>query len=445
MKPKHVAIVGGGFSGAALAIALVDAGARVTLIDHAGAFGRGLAYKTRAPEHVLNVPAERMSVRAAAPDDFFHWLRERAPGAARGAYAPRALFGVYVGERLAETAAAGPLELIDGEAIAYRETSAAAVLELAGGSVLEADHVVLAYGHLPSRKLFDASALADGVYLGDPWDTDALAAIAPERDVLLVGAGLTMVDAALVLARAPRTGKLFALSRRGLGPRAHVEGPATAAAPLAPPLAVSEALRFVRAEIRAAAARGEPWQSVINRLRPDTQTLWKRLPLDAQRRFLRHLRPYWDAHRHRAAPEPALKIQRLIDLGQLSVLGGRIAHIEACEAGARVHWRPRGAEAAREMAVSTLINCTGASADVAESEAPLLRQVLREGWARPHPTGLGLDVDHQGALFGRNGEIRQRLSALGPPTQGAFWEITAAPEIRESAGSLARRLLEQVG
>jgi uncharacterized NAD(P)/FAD-binding protein YdhS len=59
-----IAIVGAGASGTLLAIQLLRqaaSGVRVALLDRAGAFGRGRAFATQDPEHLLDERADRMS------------------------------------------------------------------------------------------------------------------------------------------------------------------------------------------------------------------------------------------------------------------------------------------------------------------------------------------------------------------------------------------------
>ncbi|VUS35803.1 hypothetical protein SB6419_02492 [Klebsiella spallanzanii] len=61
----HVVIIGGGFSGAAVAIhllRLVPAGGRVTLLEPRETPGAGVAYSTTEPSHRINVPAARMQL-----------------------------------------------------------------------------------------------------------------------------------------------------------------------------------------------------------------------------------------------------------------------------------------------------------------------------------------------------------------------------------------------
>jgi uncharacterized NAD(P)/FAD-binding protein YdhS len=78
--------------------------------------------------------------------------------------------------------------------------------------------------------------------------------------------------------------------------------------------------------------------------------------------------------------------------------------------------------------------------DPSQSQDPLVRQLLDDGLARPHPNKLGFDVDPDGRIVGASGAAHQNLYALGPITMGAFFECTAVPEIRVRAAAVAMML-----
>ncbi len=70
-----LAIIGGGLSGAALAYRLAlnaPPAARIVVIEPRGELGRGVAYSTPDPDHRLNVPHTKMSIRT---DDMAHFTR----------------------------------------------------------------------------------------------------------------------------------------------------------------------------------------------------------------------------------------------------------------------------------------------------------------------------------------------------------------------------------
>lgn len=439
MRRRRVAIVGAGFSGAAVAANLLTRGRAapdVVLIERRQRFGPGLAYGTTDTAHLLNVRASNLSALADAPDHFAKWLGGHATR-----FVPRARYGDYIEQvlRRAQSGLFSPkLKRIRDSAVACRKTESGWSVTLESGKSVEVDAVVLATGNPPpvTPNLF----IQQDVPVIDPWDRKALEKI-PSGDVLLIGAGLTMIDVALSLAKRRRKGVIYALSRRGLAPRAHLENPAPApAAALELPVPLSEALHTFRREVRERVKKGEPWQYSIDRLRSRTSELWRRLPLDAQQRFVRHLRVWWDIHRHRAAPEVAARVKELQEAGRLKVLAGEVAVADMEGRTIHVQHRQRGSYVRHKLNVVGIVNCTGASLDPWTSTDPFMRQLLDEGVARAHGTGLGFDVDPDGRVISADGASHPDMYALGPITQGAFWESTAVPEIRVRAAAIAMML-----
>lgn len=441
MTRMCVAIVGGGFSGVALAALLARRGRaspQIVLIEKGARVGRGLAYGTNDPAHLLNVRAANMSALPDEPDHFARWLARRRQGGA-ATFAPRRLYGVYIEETLrrAPRWMGPPIQRRRAAVVRCTKHEGRWLLEQSDGRTLAADAVVLALGNAaPSAPGFWRDA---NIPLLDPWDANALRRI-PGGDVLILGTGLTAVDVALTLSRRRKRGVIYALSRRGQLPKAHVDQ-----APLSPreldlPVELSDALFALRKEVEAMAQRGEPWQHAIDRLRSRTPELWRRLPIESQYRFLRHLRPWWDAHRHRMAPEVAAQVSALQTAGRLSILAGEVVNVEPAGAAIDVHHRQRGSYARHRLQVAGVVNCTGAAMDMTKSEDPFVRQLIEDGLVRPHENGLGVDVDADGRVIDAQGNAHDSLYALGPITQGAFWEATAVPDIRVRAAALASAL-----
>src|SRR4051794_7208929 len=77
-----VAVVGAGAAGSLVAIHLADRLARtgaapfdLLLVDPDARLGRGVAYSTADPRHLLNVPAQGMSALPGRPTHFLDWVR----------------------------------------------------------------------------------------------------------------------------------------------------------------------------------------------------------------------------------------------------------------------------------------------------------------------------------------------------------------------------------
>lgn len=436
---SHIAIIGAGFSGSLLAINLLrHDGPDATLIERGPAFAKGTAYTTRHAAHLLNVRAGNMSAFPDDPDHFVRWLGRRGLGEA-SSFVPRSVYGSYLAELLAETAkrAAGRLKLIQGEAVGIDVSADAAAVTLADGRLLDVDAAVVALGNLPPHAPpgFDPDRLGPDRYVADPWAGPVGDGLRDGDSVLLLGTGLTMVDVALALVDGGFRGRILALSRRGLIPRPH--GPAGSSGDLKerPTTRASQLLRAVRAR-----ADTDGWRAAVDELRPHTQRLWRAASHAERARFLRHLRPWWDVHRHRLAPEVAARIKVLVGTGMLTVYAGKLMQLDPVAEGVRVGWRSRGSAGIEQATVRRVVNCTGPQGDLARSPEPLLQNLLRAGRARADAFGLGLDVDDQSRLVDAAGLAQPQLYAVGPMTRGAFWEITAVPDIRQQVWSLARTL-----
>ena len=452
-----IAVIGGGFSGTLLALHLLRRcpRGRVLLIERNPQFGRGLAYGTGNETHLLNVPAGKMSAFHDRPRDFVDWLMQREQGDkggvpfGEGSFVPRRLFGTYVRHLLnteLKTGDAARLELLRGEVVDIGEGDHLALALDRGGNVA-AHLAVIAIGNFPP----EAPVVADPwiyereCYKGDPWAADTLADLNPATPILLIGTGLTMVDTAMSLIDRGHSGPIHALSRRGLLPRHHVRhGAAPLLSSFALPPTVSGVMRLVRAEIKRARDQGGSWQTVIDALRPLTQELWLSLPPAERARFLRHLRPWWEVHRHRMSPEIAARIRAALRIGQLTVTAGRIAAYRQGATGIDVEYRTARLGTRRLADIGRIINCAGPACDFDHVKNPLMQALIRRGQARPDLHRLGLDVTLFGALKARDGAISQRLHALGPLTKGIFWEMTSVPDIRRQSELLAAHLAQLV-
>ncbi len=429
---ERIAIVGGGFSGAMLAARLAERGLASILIDRTGTFGPGLAYSTPFEGHLLNVRADRMSAMDGDPGGFVDWLRIHCPQQADpDGFAPRRLYGEYLQHRLhaARLTHPGKIELVTGEVAAVEGEG----VRLADGRVIPAGAVVLATGN-PAPKTADRGSRR---VITDPWALTALERIGPEDAVIIVGTGLTMVDMAVWLDATGRKGRITALSRRGLTPRTHGAGHDHPTPPSGAMLTgrLSERL----AEARRLASDGG-WRGVMEGLRPVTARLWAEADAKTRARWLRHLRPWWDVHRHRVPASVEETINRMTAGGQLRIGAGRVERIEPGDDGVTLHWRPRDGSSRPPITGQWLIDCSGPGH--AAVDDPLTGPLISAGRARLDPVGVGLDLDAGGRLLAAYGTADVRLFALGPPARAAFWETTAVPDIRKRIEDLVDRLAE---
>jgi uncharacterized NAD(P)/FAD-binding protein YdhS len=471
-----IAVVGGGASGTLAVVHLLrlaraeSARIRILLIDEHGRHGRGRAYATTHPGHLLNSPAEGMSAVARDPGHLTRWAA--GAGLDHDGFLTRRDYGRYLSDLLADAERAAQ----PGSRVTRITTTVTAIsssgpgrplrLRLAAGDPVDADAVVLATGSLPPATARPMPA--SDRYIGDPWAPGALTAPSDGRPVLVIGTGLTMLDIAMAVTDAdPRT-VVHAVSRHALLPRQHrrprpaARTPLLAAPVLAGPALVGPALgipesaapvlpdlvyaagplrlaRLVR-EVRAA-ARQHPgdWQDLVDALRPHVPGLWGRLSPADQRLFLRRYARYWEIHRHRVPPATARHVARLRAEGRLCLLHGQV--IAAWDEPDGIRARIASQGSVTDLSAGWLINGTGPATDITRVADPLLRSLLDTGLARPDPHRLGLDASSDNTVLDASGRPGDRIFVLGPLLRGRRYETTAIPEIRDQAAVLARRLI----
>ncbi len=445
----EIAIVGGGLSGALVAVQLLRNGftGRIRVMEPREHLGHGLAYSTGFEQHLLNVPAGKMSALPDQSGHFLEWLRSRNwNGAAPDAFAPRKLYGEYIEELLHSSVAAGgrgSFRHIRAEAVDARSAAGGVRLALNDGRSVEVQKVVLALGN-PASATFESAFVEE---MGEkwhvsPWIGDALRVRFAGERILLVGMGLTAVDAALALHGQAMPCRTYMVSRRGLLPCVHDLRYAPASPPsFADATNICLMFRQLRAQIRQLQNEDGCWRMAVDALRPVSNEIWRGMPLSGRRLFLRHLKPYWEAHRHRMAPQVQRRMCELQAQGRIEFFAGRISRSAAKDDAIELTIEQRRGEGLT-LEVDRAINCTGIHEDYNKCPRRFIRSLVEGGLASANDLELGFRTDGAGALIDAQGNLSSALFTLGPPRRGELFETTAVPEIRCQAAALARRLIE---
>ena len=442
-----VAIVGGGCAGTLVAANLLrrfDGPLRVVVIERSGRFGPGVAYATDDPQHLLNVPAQNMSAFCEEPAHFAAWAAQRLDGNVdSGDYLPRGVYGEYLSAVLTDSRArAWPqrtLSLVDGEAVSVDRTRTGVELLLADTTSIACDLVVLATGALASRGI--AQLPSDPRVIDDQWAPGALAGEGSKGLTVIVGTGLSAVDAALSVCA--EGGRVLALSRGGRLPRAQLPGPrAPQPLPTLPsgPVTLAALEELVREHVAETQRRGYDWRDAIDGVRPVTPQLWAALPTGERRRFLRERLRVWEIRRHRMAPAVAARLRTLLDSGLMTLQAGSVSAARTDADGIELDVAIGPSRSVRTLACERIVVCTGAGTDIRCSAGPLLQALMADGHASPDPLGLGLRTNRDGALLDSRGHADGRVLTLGALRRGELWETTAVQEIRAQAEGLARTI-----
>jgi uncharacterized NAD(P)/FAD-binding protein YdhS len=526
---RTIVIVGAGFSGTLVAANLLKsqhwAATQIILVERAAAVARGKAYAQRGYPYLLNVPAGRMSADSNSPLDFLNFAQERLPAATAEDFLPRELYGKYLEAALldAEVSAAPHVgfQRVRGDVCGIEQRAHAGAgagagagyrVELADGRQLEADDVVLALGNPGPADLPGTENLHQH-YISDPW-SGGTPAVTPGETVLLVGTGLTMAD--VVLAAADGTKDhvvIHAMSRHGLVPPSQTQFSQntcrtdTTSMLRAASFSALTLLRSVRELAEETERRGGDWRETVTFIRNIAPQIWQRLPAREKRRLLRHIRPYWDIHRHRLPSRTLAKLNLLRRQQKLHVSAGRLLKFEVVSAAelerasdvqassvrapaqgrahasgtalnasstapnapgtahiglaatatpalgaprtprtkVRVTWRARGSNAPQTLLVDRVINCTGPDYSIRRSRDPLIRSLIKQGLVTPDALNLGLHTGDYGALINSQGRAASNLFYVGPMLRADHWEATAAQELRGHAERLAGYLSAPIG
>lgn len=451
---KRITIVGAGFCGTMTAVHLLQRSRtplHIRLVDrNETQVGRGVAYSTEEPCHLLNVPAGRMSAFPTDPDHFLRWAnahRKDSGAAPRlsavtpDTYLPRKLYGDYLAELLRDAIAQRGHHTVDTvlDEVTGMDTLADSTIavQTASGGQWQADACVLALGNpIPGTpNEWSAAFTGSRRYCGNPWSKELLPALLQASSCLLLGCGLTTLDVIASLEHHRYQGTIHTISRRGLVPLPHT----TKRHPLPGlPTEIMQAsgdLRRLLNRVRALAEQSSDgdggWQAVIDALRAHTPSLWRALGIAQQKQFIRHVRRYWDHHRHRVAPPIRATFDRLVATGQVRLHRGRIEAVtdrSFPSGGVDVLLRTGGG-AMRALSVDYVVNCTGPAALSRSINQPLFNSLTSLYPEVADPLGLGFTADADMRLPGAPG--RAPIFSVGPPVKGALWECTAVPECRQ--------------
>ncbi len=392
-----IGIVGGGASGALVAAHLVRSGLpkdAISIFDRAGLVGSGAAYGASTQNYLLNVPAGKMSAYPDEPGHFADWLVQRGlgiEGEVSAKFVARQWYGQYL------------RELIQGVSVISEDVS---LIEFQSGQFKigdrDFDHLVLALGNAEPTLPPQFARFQDHPgFRNSPW-RNLPAEIRSEDHVLIIGTGLTMLDALCELSARGFRGQVTAVSRHGFLPQPHQP---TTPVPYTGTTTLRTILKYIR--------KAEDWRAAIDGLRPTSQKIWKEFSLREKRQFLRHARPYWEVHRHRAPAQTYQLAQDWIRTGQLSI---QLA----------ANFDPG------QSSFDWIFNATGPNQRLASRAVPVIESLVERGLASYDELSLGLDPF----------SLNPGLHAIGTLTLGTHWECTAVPDIRNQAAAIAAQILQ---
>ena len=454
----RIAIVGGGASGTLTAIQLLqntNSPLSIKLINKDSGLARGFAYSTSSTQHLLNVRANNMSIFPDKPGHFIEWARqnnideliEKSHLPLEEDFMPRKYYGNYINDCLNEAIKNKKpfidFEIIQKEAVDIEVNKSEYLIKFMDGSLLNASKIVLAFGNfLPANiAIGNMDFYNTAHYIRHPYNGQLFDDIKPEEEVLIIGTGLTAIDAVLQLKEKGVKGKITAISRNGLLPGLHVKqikhieyagGKSN--------YALREIFSLIREEIKLADKEGVSWQNIIDGLRPYNQKLWMQFSEEDKRAFVKKFSPAWNVSRHRMAGAIHQKIEAWRKKEEFVLAKGGLQNLAQEEGRVRVELNAKHKEHS-VFYVDKVINCSGPQSDYEKVEIPLIKSLVNKGIISSDPLRLGINATPEGAIIDRKNNVSASLFTLGPPLRGILWETIAMPEIRVQAKKLAEMLL----
>jgi uncharacterized NAD(P)/FAD-binding protein YdhS len=180
-----------------------------------------------------------------------------------------------------------------------------------------------------------------------------------------------MADVVISLLRLGHRSEIVAVSRRGLLPQPQADGrdidkllarksadESRFVARHGMLASVRAVLAALRRNIAEAEAGGEAWHTAFDAMRDGGGALWRALPREERRRYLRHLKPWFETRRYRLAPQIERRLRRAMGDGQVKVMAGNVAAITKAGSRFAVAMRPRGGRFVGDT-FDSVINCTG--------------------------------------------------------------------------------------
>lgn len=423
---RDVLIVGGGASGILVATQIAmqaDSPTSVRIAEPAAVLGAGLAYGTSDEDHLLNVPAGRMSALVTEPKHLCAWA-----DCGEGEFISRRKYGRYLLETFLQAQGRASLasfvhERTRVQRIRRVENQFHVTSET--GPLGKFDAVVLACGHSYSKTPSIAEGIRESLlYVNDPW-RDRIPKI--DGTLLAVGTGLTFIDLALSYLRRNESNEVIGISRTGELPMAHL--PVRAA-----PLPVPQSARQSPQELLSYIDSASDWRAAQDGVRHELPEIWHSWSEEQKNEFwTAHLR-WWNVRRHRIAPEIAEELQRFMEQRRLRVARPGGGRLRVQESRLAIELQGMG-----EVQGDLAVNATGYGSF---EESELFASLFHEGLVVAGPLGMGIRSNFPALeVTGANGLVVPGLFGIGPVFLGERFETTAIPELREQAVDVVRLLL----
>ena len=480
----RLAIVGGGFTGATVA---VQAARRspialdIVIIEPNAELGRGLPYRGSDPDHRVNGPIATHSIDPLDTSHVQRWLEKthlltQDPGAHCSfcTFLRRGDYGRYLHEAVQEFASRNE----SGSTIRHQRsrvdqihlTANHVALKLQTGESLLADSVVLAFGNPAARVPPMLQDLTEHPsVISSPLAGDGLQALCqrltPGSQVAVMGTSLTAADVISTLLRQSSGVRITAFSRRGLVPHRQRQPDAKAQQNLpqtwlvdringqvpsyldpgcGSAWTVRHLCAAMRQRIKSLTSQGMPWQQGFDEARDVVWQFWPLLGHAEKQRFFRRLRVWYDVARFRLPPQTAESLDKAVTAGRLSFCARSLVNVKALNNG-RLELQFLRQGQAIEQEFDALINCTGFDLGGDVDPLTLAGRMVQSGLLVRDQSSVGFRVDQNCRVMGFSGQSSPRIRLVGPATAGVFGDSLGAMFIAVQAHRMLPSLFDDLG
>ena len=440
MTPSGLCIIGSGYSAAALLLHLEARAAPMDSVTVIGpqALGAGQAFGCVNDDFRLNVRAELMQVWLEDPDHFASWAAANIAGDFEadtdvGTFYRRRDFASYIASEIRARPGLASLPHIKALAVNISACGDGWDIELDDGSATDASRIVLATGNPPPVWPFREQIADSPSLVRVPWRGDWPENINSDARIVVIGSGLTALDAIHTLRHRQHHGRITIVAPDGLLPPVQTGWRDADALEWPQDMRASGFLKFMRDTVGDIPWEDIEWQRRFESLRYHISAAWQRLDPADQGRLMRRFGWLWSLARFRAGPQAFGSAQILLDTGQLDIVTDMVTSIMTTSDG--VH--EVGLAKSAKLSADAVINCSGAGRD------PLITRILDNGTAARHQI-----VSHRPAmtselaLMRADGTPHGNMFGIGPMTSHVAGDVLGSASIARQARGLAARLAQ---
>ena len=412
--------------------------------------GQGFAYGTTHPDFRLNVADKIMVVDPENPELFPNWavanIRDDEAQHKAGWFYRRADFAHFVNDLLDDIGADKRLSLIQHRAVDLKPantptsgpvwqvilddskklTTDMAILAT-GNPPPAADHLLAPSSHLPRVPNQAPNQIPEQI-IDNPWNGDKLLSVDSKAKILMVGGGLTAMDACLSLFNQNHRGQITIITPHGLLPPPQSPWEYHEVSPWPTPLSGAGFVRHFRKQLPAKNWQSEAWQSAFESVRLTLAEGWALMSQIDRGRVTRRLGWLWSLARYRSCPQTWHAAETMLADGRLNIISGRVAQITP----------------ARKLTVrltdQTELSCDNVIVASGLGRDALIDKLTASGTVGSLEMFPGLSVDQDMDVLTPSGHKRPGLKAIGAPTRFSLGDSVGAATIARHASLLAASL-----